>query len=104
MRKVHCLVADLHLAVKTSFLRQVTDLLNVILGDRTTVEKDVSAARYCDTVNDADERGLTGTVRAEKTENLSFRDLQRDIVQSHLLSEALADILTFNNSHMISFI
>ena len=57
-----------------------------------------------DTVDYSDKSGLAGSVRAEQTEDLSFGDLNRHIVKSHFLTEALADILAFDYSHCVSFI
>ena len=102
--EIHCLLAHLHLAVKTALFRQITYLLDIVLGYRTAVKTYCSRIWNRDAVDYSDKSGLAGSVRAKQTEDLSFGDLNRHIVKSHFLTEALADILAFDYSHCVCFI
>ena len=95
--QIHSLVADLHLAVKSALLRQIAYLFDIRLGYRTAVEQNFSTIRNSYSVNDADQRGLSGSVRAEQTEYSAFRDAHADVVKRDLLPEVLADIPALNN-------
>ena len=101
LREVHGLLTYLHLAVETTLLRQISDLLDIVLSDRTAVEKYCSRVWNRDAVDDTDQSGLSGSVRAEQTEDLSLGDINRHIVESDLLSEGLRHILAFNYSHYV---
>ena len=101
LREVHRLLAHLHLAVETALLRQISDLLDIVLSDRTAVEKHCSRIWNRYAVDDADKSRLTCSVRAEQTEDLTLGDIYRHIVESHLLSEGLRHILAFNYSHYV---
>ena len=101
MSEIHGLFSHLHLAVKSALLRQVSYLLDIVLGNRTAIEQYLAFVRDGNTVDDTDKSRLTRTVRSEQTEDLSFRDVHRNMVKSDLLTEALADIFTLNKSHFI---
>ena len=95
--QIHCLVADLHLAVESPLFRQIAYLFDIRLRYRTTVEQNFSTIRNSYPVNDADQRGLSGSVRAEQTEYSAFRDAHADVVKRDLLPEVLADIPALDN-------
>ncbi len=86
--QVHGLLPYLHLAVQAAFLGQVADAGDIGLRNRVSVEPDLAFAGEGDAVNDADEGTLTRSVGAQKAEYLSLRNLQRDMVQGHFLTES----------------
>ena len=97
--QVHGLVADLHLAVKSPFLRKIANPLHVPLGYRPSIENDLTRIRYGNPVDNSYQCSLSGSVRSEETENLSGRNVHADIVESDLFAETFADVPAFNQSH-----
>ena len=66
LSEIHGLFSDLHLAVKTALFRQISDLLDILLSDRTAIEEDRALVWNGDPVDDSDKGRLSGTVRTEK--------------------------------------
>src|SRR5205814_1985053 len=83
-------------AIERESLRDVADVRAHLLAvalDVEAVDGGVAAGRDEETAEDADERRLAGAVRAEETEDLAARDLQRDAVERADGAEVLADVL-----------
>ena len=77
----HRLFADLHFLIQAAFLGQIAYLLHVGLGELVALEEHTAAVGRRDVVDDAYKRGLSGTVGAQQTVDLSLRDIQRHIVE-----------------------
>ena len=94
--EVNRLFAYFHLAVKASFLRHITYLLDIRLSDGSPLEEHLAGIRNRNSVYNADKRGFSCTVGTQQTENLTLGNIQIDILNSNLFTERFADVFTFD--------
>lgn len=79
--EVDGLLAHTHFFVEAAFFGEVTDMQNIVVGHRVTVEEDGAAVGGDNSVDDAYERCFAGSVGTEKTEDGSAADVQGNIVE-----------------------
>ena len=92
--QVDGLFADLHFLEEAAFFGKVADGADVFVGDDFAVQDDFSGGGDGDPVDDTDERGLAGAVRAEQAEDFAFGHVDRDVVKRLEFPEGFGNVLT----------
>ena len=96
LRKVHGLLAYLHLAVQSALLRHISYPLDILLGNGRPLEQHLARIRDRYPVYYTDQSGLARPVGPEQTEYPAFRNLEVDVLQRNLLSEMLGYVFTID--------
>ena len=87
------LLADLHLLVEATLLREVTDVVNILSGEGVTIECKCALVGGSDMIDDTDKSGLTCTIRAEEAIDLATRHLDAYIIESGVAGISLGDVI-----------
>ena len=93
--QVNGLLAHFHFFVQSALFRQISDQTDIFRLEFFPVEQHFAAIGSSNTIDDADERGFTGTVRPEQTVNCSFWNIQTHSVQCAVSGILLYDVFYF---------
>ena len=103
LSQVKCLLTDLHPFVEPSFLRQVSNLVNILGLELSTVEEHLSLVRHGDLIDDPNKRGLTGAIGSEQAEDAPFWNGDRNFIKCLETTEVLYDFIGDKNLFHLEF-
>ena len=92
LSKVEGLLANLHLRVKSSLLREVADVLQILAGEGMSCKGDLPLIRHGKSGQHADEGSLPGTIGSKKTMDLTTLNSQAGVIKSSMCGEILDDV------------
>ncbi len=93
------LFAHLHLLIKAALLGQVADAIDIFGLQLPIAEQYATLIGGGDTVDDADQGRLSGTVGAEQSIDRSARNRQRHIVESRMAGIMFRDVFYSKQTH-----
>ena len=102
--EVDDVVLDLHFLIQATFLGEVADVMDVVVGHGTAMHQHLTAVGMGDTIDDADKTGLTRTIGTKKAVDGAVRDIQVHMAQCHMVAVLLADVVNFDKIHKLFFI